>query len=122
VYPAIVNHDDVAALECWTQTLLQIGKKHFSGHGSLEGHRRSHFVVPHCRYKGDCLPASKRNATNHSNSPRSAPSEPHHAGGDSSFIKKHQFCRIKQPLLSNPTSARSSHICSLSLGGLQAFF
>jgi hypothetical protein len=25
-------------------------------------------------------------------------------------------------LLSNPTSPRSSHICSLSLGGLQAFF
>jgi hypothetical protein len=25
-------------------------------------------------------------------------------------------------LLSNPTSARSSYICSLSLGGLQAFF
>lgn len=122
VHPAIVNHDDVTPLECWTQTLLQIGEKHFSGHGSLKGHRRSHFVVPHCRYESDCLPASKRNATNHSNSPLSAPSEPHHAGGDSSFIKKHQFCRIKQPLLSNPTSARSSHICSLSLGGLQAFF
>jgi hypothetical protein len=25
-------------------------------------------------------------------------------------------------LLSNPTPARSSHICSLSLGSLQAFF
>jgi hypothetical protein len=25
-------------------------------------------------------------------------------------------------LLSNPTSARSGHICSLSLGGLQTFF
>jgi hypothetical protein len=25
-------------------------------------------------------------------------------------------------LLSNPTSARASHICSLSLGSLQAFF
>ena len=122
VYPAIVNHDDVTALECWTQTLLQIGKKHFSGHGPLKGHRRSHFVVPHCGYEGDCLPGSKRNATDHSDPPWSAPSEPHHAGGDSSFIKKHQSCRIKQPLLSYPTSARSSHICSLPLGSLQTFF
>jgi hypothetical protein len=122
VRPAIVNHDRVTAAQRWTQTLLQIGKKHFSGHGSLKSHRRSHFVVPHCRYKGDRLPGSKRNATDHSDSPRSAPPEPHHAGGDSSFVKKHQSGRVKQALLSNPTSARASHICSLSLGSLQAFF
>jgi hypothetical protein len=78
--------------------------------------------VAHCRNKRDCLPASKRNPTDYSGPPRSAPSGPHHAGGDSSFVEKHQSCRIKQPLLSKPTSARSSHICSLSLGGLQAFF
>jgi hypothetical protein len=29
---------------------------------------------------------------------------------------------VKQALLSDPTSARSGHICSLSLGSLQAFF
>jgi hypothetical protein len=30
VGPAIVD-DDVTALQCWTQTLLQIGQKHLSG-------------------------------------------------------------------------------------------
>jgi hypothetical protein len=64
---------------------------------------------------------SKGNATDHSDPPRSAPPEPHHAGGNSSFVKKHQSGRVKQALLSNPTSARASHICSLSLGSLQAF-
>jgi hypothetical protein len=120
--PTIVDDDNVTAPQCWTQTLLQIGQKHLCGHCSPKRHWRSHFVVPQCRYEGDCLPASKRNTTDHSDSPRSTPSEPHHAGGDSSFVKKHQSGRVKQPLLSNPTSARSGHICSLSLGGLQAFF
>src|SRR5947199_10253299 len=34
--PAIFNHDHVIAAQRWTQTLLQIGKKHFSGHDSLK--------------------------------------------------------------------------------------
>jgi hypothetical protein len=75
VRPAVVDDDDVTASQCWAQTLLQIGQKHLSGHGSLKGHRSSHFVVPHRSYERDCLPGSKRNATDHSHPPRSAPSE-----------------------------------------------
>ena len=122
VRPAVVDDDDVTASQCWAQTLLQIGQKHLSGHGSLKGHRSSHFVVPHRSYERDCLPGSKRNATDHSHPPRSAPSEPHHAGGDSGLVEKYQPGGVKQTLLSDPTSTRSGHICSLSFGGLQAFF
>jgi hypothetical protein len=78
--------------------------------------------VSHCRYEGECLPGSKRNATDHSDSARSASSKSHHTGSDSGFVEKHQPGRVKQALLSNPTSARSGHICSHSLGCLQAFF
>jgi hypothetical protein len=120
--PAIVNDDDVTSLKGWTQTLLQIGQKHLSVHGSFKRHWRRHFVVPHRSYESDCPPDSKRNATNHSHTPRSPPSETHHGCRDSSFIEKHQLGGVKQALLSNPASARSGHICSLSLGSLQAFF
>src|SRR2546423_13668791 len=58
--PTIVDDDNVTAPQCWTQTLLQIGQKHLCGHCSLKRHCRSHFVVPQCRYEGDCLPASKQ--------------------------------------------------------------
>src|SRR5580704_7345559 len=33
---AIVDDDDVTALQRWTKTLLQIGQKHLCCHGSLE--------------------------------------------------------------------------------------
>ena len=59
VGPAIVDDDDVTALQRWTQTLLQIGHKHLCRHGSFECHRRRHSVVPHCRYEGDCLPGQR---------------------------------------------------------------
>ena len=52
---------------------------------------------------------------------RSAPAEPHHVGADRSLVDKDQPGRIKHALLSYPTSARASHVCSLSLFGLQAF-
>jgi hypothetical protein len=42
--------------------------------------------VRHRGYERDCLSGSKRNATDHSHPPRSAPPEPHHDGGDSGFV------------------------------------
>jgi hypothetical protein len=55
--------------------------------------------------------------------PRGArPAEPHHVGADRSLVDKDQPGRIKHALLSYPTSPRASHVCSLSLFGLQAFF
>jgi hypothetical protein len=122
VSPAVVDDHDVAAPQGWTQTLFQIGQKHLSIHGPLQHHRRNHFVVPHCCSEGDCFPGSKRNATNHFHTSRSVPSETHHAGRYSSFIEKHELGRVEQALLSDPTSARSGHVCSLSFGSLQAFF
>jgi len=122
VHSAVVDDDDVTAPQCWAQTLLQIGQKYLSGHGSLKGHWRSHFIVPQRSYERDCLPGAKRYATDHSHPPPSAPSEPNHAGGDGGFVEKYQSGGVKQALLSDPKSTRSRHICSLSFSSLQAFF
>lgn len=120
--PAVVHHDDVIALQGWTQTLLKISQKHLRVHRPLEDHRRSHFVVPHGSNERECLPASKRDLTNHSDSARRPASESHHARSDRSFVEKHQPGGIEQALLTDPTSARPGDICSLSLRSLQAFF
>src|SRR5205807_8606495 len=38
----IVNHDNVSALERRSQTLLEVGQKDFSIHGSVNQHRRDY--------------------------------------------------------------------------------
>jgi hypothetical protein len=48
--------------------------------------------------------------------------EAHHVGGDGRFIDKNKVRGIKQPLLAHPASARPSHVGSLTLFRLQAFF
>jgi hypothetical protein len=45
-----------------------------------------------------------------------------HIRGDRRLVDKHQPRRIKEPLLPNPTSARSRYVFSMSLGCAEAFF
>src|SRR6266849_649173 len=118
----VIHHDNVVAPECWNQALLNVGQEYLSGHGPLDYHWRGHFVVTQGGHEGDRLPFSKRDAANHPDTSRSPPSEPHHIGADRSLVEKHQPGGVKHALLSDPTSARSGHVCSLSLRRLQAFF
>jgi len=118
----VVHHDDVVAPERWDQALLDVGPEHLSRHRPINDHRRGHLVVPQGGYEGDRLPFSKRDVADQSDTSRSTPTEPHHIGADSSLVDKHQPGGIKHALLSNPTSARAGHVCSLSFLGLQAFF
>src|ERR1700676_4960086 len=122
VHPAVIHDDDVIAPERENQALLDIGEKHLTVHGTLDHHWRGHFIVAQGGHEGDCLPCSERNGADHPDAPWSSPPEPHHVGADRRLIDKHQPGRIKHALLSNPTSARLRHICSLPFGSLQAFF
>src|SRR3974390_617281 len=56
VHSAVVDDDDVTAPQSWAQTLLQIGQKHLSSHGSLKGHWLGQFIVSQRSYERDCLP------------------------------------------------------------------
>jgi hypothetical protein len=55
----IIHHDDVVAPERWSQTLPDVGQEHLSGHGSLDHHRRGHFIVTQGGDEGYRLPFSK---------------------------------------------------------------
>src|SRR5262245_11756303 len=118
----IVHHNDVAAPERRNQALLDIGPEHLSCYRSVDHHWRGHFVVPQGSHEGDCLPFAEGDMPDQPDASRSAPAEPHHVGTDRSLVDKDQPGWIKHALLSNPTSARAGHVCSLSFFGLQAFF
>src|SRR5436853_2605747 len=112
----------IFALERRNQALLDIGEEHLSGHGTLNHHWRGHFIVAQGGHEGDRLPCSKRHGANHPAASYSPPPEPGHVRADRSLVNKHQPGGIKHALLSDPTSARSRHICPLPFGSLQAFF
>jgi hypothetical protein len=59
---------------------------------------------------------------NQSDAARSPASQPHHIGADRSFVDKYQPSGVKHALLPDPASARTGHVRSLPLHGLQAFF
>src|ERR1700674_2604768 len=114
----VIHHDNVVAAKRWNQALLDIGQEYLSAHGSLDHHWRDHFVVTQGGHEGDRLPCSKRDTADQPDAPRRTSSEPYHIGADRSLVDKHQSSGIKHALLSDPTSARSGHICSLPFRSL----
>src|ERR1700682_5466810 len=118
----IVHDDDIAALECWNQTLFYISKKHRSIYGSLEYERCDHRAMPQAGHEGKCFPMSVRRVADQPLSARAAASKPNHAGVRPRFVDKHQSGRVKHALLAHPTLARADHVCPLLLRRVQSFF
>lgn len=118
----IIDHHDVVSLERRYEAMLDIGQEHFSGHCSVEHHRRHHLVVTKRGDESNRLPRSLRHITNHPRATRPATVEPHHVGTDGGLVDKDQMDGVKQALLSDPASACPSHVRPLPFGGPQAFF
>jgi len=118
----IVHHDNIVSLQCRYEALFDIGKKHFSGHRSVDHHRGHHFVVPQRSHKRDGLPVPMRHAINQPHATWCATVEPHHVRADCRLVEKYQPGGIKQALLSNPAAARQRHVCAMLFRRPQAFF
>src|SRR5260370_37438122 len=118
----IIDHDDIVSLQCWHKTMFNVGKKHLSGHRSIEHHRCHHLVVTKRRDESDGLPSPLRHIINHSLATWSAAVEPHHVGTDCRLVDKDQMGGVKQALLSDPAPACPSHVRLLPFGCPQAFF
>src|SRR5450830_1902765 len=58
----VIDDDDVAAPECWRQTLVDIGKEGSSGYWPIHYEGGGHLVVAKPGYEGDCLPMPLRHA------------------------------------------------------------
>jgi hypothetical protein len=118
----IVHHHDIAAPERRNQALLHISEEHFSIHGPVDHHGRRHFIVTQGGHESNGLPCPKWHLADQSDAPRSSAPEAHHVGADCSLVEKYQPGGIKQPLLSNPTSACAGDVRALPFSGLQRFF
>src|SRR5215469_1012398 len=118
----IVDHHDVPAVEGWNQTLLDVGQEGLSIHGSFDQHRSHDARSTQPSNKRDGLPVPHGGIADQALSASAPTVEPQHVGGDCSFVDKYQVGRVKKALLAYPAPARASHVGSLALCRLQAFF
>jgi hypothetical protein len=118
----IVSHHNVSTLERRRQTLLYVSQECFAIHGAFNDHRshdasltqasdeRYRLPVPHGRVRDQAFSAG-------------APAvQAHHIGRDCCLVDEYEAGGIKPALLTDPTSARPSHVGALALFRLQAFF
>ncbi len=118
----IVDHHNVPALERWDQTLLEVGQERLSIHGSFDEHRGHEARLTQARDKRHGLPVPHGGIADQALSAWAPTVEPQHVGGDCGFIDKYEVGRVKKTLLAYPAPARASHVGSLALCRLQAFF
>jgi hypothetical protein len=118
----IVSNHNVSTLERRRQTLLYVSQECLAIHGPFNNHR-SHdasltqasdasyrLSVPHGRVRDQAFSAG-------------APAvQAHHTGGDCRLVDKYEAGGIKPALLTDPASARASHVSALALLRPQAFF
>jgi hypothetical protein len=118
----IVDHHNISALERRSQALLQVGEKNFSIYSSVDHHRGDYSGVAQTGDQCHRLPVSQRDISDQALSARTAAVRSHHIGADRGLVDKHQSCRVEEPLLTNPASARPSYVGALLLCRSQAFF
>lgn len=122
VHWQIIHRDDVAALECWNQTLPHVKQKHGSIHGALQHERRGHSAQAQAGHKGDGFPMTVRRVIDQPLAARATAANPYHRGVGRRLVDKDQPCRLEHPLLAHPASARADHLGASLLGGVQSFF
>jgi len=109
-------------LEHRNQTLFDVGQEGLAVHGSFDHHRRHDAGLTETGDKRQSFPVPHRHIPDQALSARVPTVGPHHVGADCSFVDKYKAGGVKQALLADPASARPSHVGSLPLGRLQAFF
>jgi hypothetical protein len=85
----IVYDDDIAALERWPQTLLDVGEEVGPGHWSIHNKGCDHLVIAKSSYEVDGLPMPLRNIADQSLAARAAAPQPHHIGAGCGIIDEH---------------------------------
>ena len=118
----IVSHHNVSTLERRRQTLLNVSQECFAVHRPLNEHRSHDASLTQASDERDRLPAPHGRVRDQAFSARAPAVQAHHIGGDCRFIDKYQAGGIKPALLTDPASARASHVGALALLRLQTFF
>src|SRR6478609_9024723 len=118
----VVDHDDVPTLERRDQTLLYVSQECFAIHGSFDQHRSHDAGLTQASDKRHCLPVPHGRVCQQTLSARAPTVKTHHVGGDCCLVDKYEAGSVKPALLADPALTRASHLGSLALCRLQAFF
>jgi len=118
----IVSHHNVSTLERWRQTLLNVSQECFAVHRPLNEHRSHDASLTQASDERYRLPVPHGRVRDQAFSARAPADQAHHIGGDCRLVDKYKAGGIKPALLTDPASARASHVGALSLFRLQTFF
>jgi len=116
----IVSHHNVSTLERWRQTLLNVSQECFAV--PLNEHRSHDASLTQASDERYRLPVPHGRVRDQAFSTRAPAVQAHHIGGDCRLVDKYKAGGIKPALLTDPASARASHVGALSLFRLQTFF
>ena len=118
----IVSHHNVSMLERRRQTLLDVSQECFAVHRPLNEHRSHDASLTQASDERYRLPVPHGRVRDQAFSARAPAVQAHHIGGDCRLIDEYEAGGIKPTLLTDPASARASHVGALALLGPQAFF
>src|SRR5215831_1014460 len=118
----IVGNHNVSALERRRQTLLYVSQECLAIHGPLNDHRCHDASLTQASDKRYRLPVPHGRVCDQAFAARTPAVQAHHIGGDCRFVDEYEAGGIEPALLTDPASARASHVSALPLCRSQAFF
>lgn len=118
----IIEHDDIARLECWNQKLLDIGQKNAPVDRSVENAGCGDPVMTQSRQKGQCLPVAMGNPGSQSLTFAATTVRARHVGLGPGFVDKDQTGGIYVGLITLPEPALARDVRPVLLAGQHAFF
>lgn len=118
----IVEHDDIARLECWNQKLLDIGQKTARVDRSVENAGCGDPVMTQSCQKSQCFPVTVGNPGSQPLAFGAAAMRARHVGFGPGFVNEHQTGRIYIGLISLPELTFTRDVRSILLAGQHAFF
>src|SRR5271165_5513714 len=117
----IVSHHNVSTLERRRQTLLYVSQECFAIHGPFNDHRSHDASLTQASDERYRLPMPHGRVRDQAFSAGAPAVQAHHIGGDCCLVDKYEAGGIKPALLTDPASARASHVGALALLRPQAF-
>ena len=118
----IIEDDDVARLQRWSQNLIDIGPEALAVDWTIENQWGLDTITPQGGEEGHCLPVTVRDLCREPPAPRAPTSDGSHVGLDPGFIDEDETGRINPRLIFFPARAAARHVGAILLGRQHAFF
>jgi len=118
----IVQHDDVALMQCWYQALFNPGQKAAAVDGAIQDARCANAIGAQTGNKGQGLPVAMRDFGDQTLPARAPAPERRHIRLGPGLIDKDQARGVNLALVALPQPPLARHVRAVLLAGVQAFF